>query len=388
MPFNTSKPGEGNDHAGRELVTSAFVMGFLSCSAVALRFVSRKIQRVPLMHDDWLILAALPFAIGLCTIDVAGFFYSNFGKHTVATLPASVRGFLISTWVFQILYDVAVSLPKLSMLALYWRVFGLSAFKWPLLVTAGVTWLFMISMVLTSIFSCNPVHGFWDLFTHSKCIDQLSFYIGQSVCNMTIDMTLLLLPIIPVRRLNIPLSQKIAVIIIFFLGIFVTISSAIRLKVLVGIAKSKKFDLTFSLVGASVWSVVEANLSIVCVCLPSMRPLLRKMINSNTRYPNTRSQATGSTQSVSSRFSKYAHWPPFNTRANASRPWQPMRGGRSNDAIKIVRVMTVDTELKTVPMISPMGYKVSGQPASPQSPMPPLVPQKDRPEKASMRGKR
>ena len=59
MPFNTSKPGEGNDHAGRELVTSAFVMGFLSCSAVALRFVSRKIQRVPLMHDDWLILAAL-----------------------------------------------------------------------------------------------------------------------------------------------------------------------------------------------------------------------------------------------------------------------------------------------------------------------------------------
>ena len=64
-----------------------------------------------------------------------------------------------------------------------------------------------------------------------------------------------------------------------------TISSAIRLHALVTTtsAPAAAQDPTYNFVGAAVWSVVETNLSVVCACLPSMRPLLRVVIHGTFR---------------------------------------------------------------------------------------------------------
>lgn len=120
----------------------------------------------------------------------------------------------------------------------------------------------------------------------SHCINNLAYYIGQAVGNITIDIILFSLPIFMISRLQISLSQKIAVMGIFLLGAFVTLTSVLRLWQLVITQKHAtpgNFDPTFTLVGAAVWSTVESNLSIVCACLPSMRPLLRLVVHGTLR---------------------------------------------------------------------------------------------------------
>ena len=120
----------------------------------------------------------------------------------------------------------------------------------------------------------------------SRCINNIAFYIGQAVGNIIIDLLLFSLPILMISRLQISFSQKIAVMGIFLLGAFVTLTSALRLWQLILTQKHDTpddFDPTWNLVGAAVWSTVECNLSIVCACLPSMRPLLRLLLHGTLR---------------------------------------------------------------------------------------------------------
>ena len=172
----------------------------------------------------------------MCIADIVGVLNEGFGTHVSSY--KSLEQFLLllkATYAFQIAYCIAITLPKFSVLALYWRVFGLESFRWPLLATGIMTGMYGIAVVsrmqvgasqfadlvqtLVAIFSCVPVEGFWDRTIPSTCINSLSFYIGQAVATITIDIILLLLPILPIRRLHISTSQKVAVVGIFGLGI-------------------------------------------------------------------------------------------------------------------------------------------------------------------------
>lgn len=85
-----------------------------------------------------------------------------------------------------------------------------------------------------------------------------------------------------VSRLRISLSQKIAVCAIFLIGIFVTACSSLRLVSLVSENRTGFVaDPTWDFVPSAVWSGIEINASIICACLPSMRPLLRLILHGN-----------------------------------------------------------------------------------------------------------
>ncbi|KAF2235867.1 hypothetical protein EV356DRAFT_531424 [Viridothelium virens] len=274
---NASKEGQ--------LRSSGFAMIMLSFIAIVLRFTSRWLIDARILLDDWLILAALPFAWAEGIVDINGTYNYNFGKHIATLTPSTLEGFLAATWAFQLLYNFAIAFSKLSILALYWRIFHVPSFKIPLLITTSLTMSWLIACMFASVFSCIPIEGFWRLDKRSHCINNIAYYIGQAVGNILIDICLFSLPVLMISRLQISLSQKIAVMGIFLLGAFVTLTSALRLWQLILTQEhdAGDFDPTWTLVGAAVWSTVECNLSIVCACLPSMRPLLRLMLHGTLR---------------------------------------------------------------------------------------------------------
>ena len=63
-----------------------------------------------------------------------------------------------------------------------------------------------------------PVPGFWDKTIEATCINNFAFYIGQAVCNIILDVALLVIPISRVFKLEISASQKFAVSGIFLIG--------------------------------------------------------------------------------------------------------------------------------------------------------------------------
>ena len=165
---------DADAHADKTyLVTASSVtMIVMSVLAVFLRFMSRRVVSVPFALDDWLILAAMvrelvkifeeyyalnslqPFALVLPAIDLYGTYQGYFGRHiTIVPQPLEYLPILlIGLYVYDIAYNFAIALAKLSMLAIYWRIFHADSFKLPLLITAGVTLAWLISCV-----RCLPV---------------------------------------------------------------------------------------------------------------------------------------------------------------------------------------------------------------------------------------
>lgn len=117
-----------------------------------------------------------------------------------------------------IIYPLAITAIKASILLLYQRMFDTPKFVLSVRIIGAVVAAWCIAVVLVQIFDCNPIHGFWDTSTPSTCIDGAHFYIGSAVPNILTDVIILVLPIHMVWRLQTSLAQKIALSFTFLTG--------------------------------------------------------------------------------------------------------------------------------------------------------------------------
>jgi hypothetical protein len=206
---------------------------------------------------------------------------------------AKVPMFSLCLWIANVLYVVAVFSMKLSMVALYWKLFGVDRkSRLPLIVMAFVIigWstgvvgcslqpqhaMLILLQFISVIFACKPIAGSWDiaLALTAKCIDKKQFYQGASIPNVITDVILVLMPIPYVLKLHAPMAQRIVLAGIFALGTFVGVVSVIRLSILVGTTNGVP-DLTYTFKDVYLWSLIELQVGLICICLPSLRPLVR-----------------------------------------------------------------------------------------------------------------
>ncbi|KAF9737394.1 hypothetical protein PMIN06_001201 [Paraphaeosphaeria minitans] len=207
----------------------------------------------------------------------------------MAKLPA----FALYLWVANLLYTMSVMFMKLSIVALYWRLFGLTRKgRIPILLIGGVIIAWGVTIFLIVIFNCDPIAGSWDLSlaATAKCVDKKSFYVGGSVPNVITDIVLVIMPLPYVWRLHASVAQRIVLGCIFALGMFVSIVSMIRLSVLLE-TTGGVFDVTYTFKDVYMWSLVEINVGLTCACLPSLRPLvkaigLKRLLSSGRSRPS------------------------------------------------------------------------------------------------------
>lgn len=75
-----------------------------------------------------------------------------FGRHLLVApdplgyLPVFLKGM----FVYDICYNFAIALTKLSLLAIYWRIFHTKSVQLPLLITAGATMAWLVACVRAS----------------------------------------------------------------------------------------------------------------------------------------------------------------------------------------------------------------------------------------------
>lgn len=174
------------------------------------------------------------------------------------------------TWLADIFYKLSINTTKASILFFYLRRFVTRWFKIASNVTLGVVLSFMVATVITNITQCNPVQGYWMPGLNSKCIDGRAFWYAYSGISIFISIVMLVLPFQPIHASSLPSGQKIALIIIFAIGAFTTITGAIRMQTrdwqMSGVDPYN--------VDWLMWTVIEANLAILCGCIPVYRPLM------------------------------------------------------------------------------------------------------------------
>lgn len=174
---------------------------------------------------------------------------------TLSGVTLMLKVFLVD----EVLYDVGISSVTISILLLYRSLFLGDMFFMATKILIGVVIAWFFSNLLTSIFSCRPISGYWDINMTPPpvCINKTTLFIVGSIINITIDLAILTLPIEKVIHLRMHRCTKIALVIAFLLGGIVCIVSVYRFTVLF---RSELPDLTWEF--ADVLNRTTAELAI------------------------------------------------------------------------------------------------------------------------------
>ncbi|RHZ52698.1 hypothetical protein CDV55_103566 [Aspergillus turcosus] len=244
-------------------VVLVIVAGFFVLGRLAIRYHNRRLGT-----DDWVIFASLIASVLLTVTECSAVHY-GYGKR-LQDIALHDRAIALK-WFYgaQIVYKVVITVNKISFLCLYLRIFIQPTFR--RICYGGIAFLtaWGLAYILVTIFQCTPVAAFWDkTITHKTCVNSKAQWLSYAVINIVCDVLILAMPIYPVSKLHLARGKKIALAVIFGLGTFVCITSIIRTTTLAESASDKNKDPTSGPIPATIWSVIEANVGIICACLP------------------------------------------------------------------------------------------------------------------------
>ncbi|KAI1136502.1 hypothetical protein F5Y05DRAFT_110213 [Hypoxylon sp. FL0543] len=252
-------------------IVSCMILAFIT---FLMRLASRRVKKSAFIVSDYLVVGGLLCAYGVSAMML----YATalgLGLHIERVPPANIRVFFQTIFVVEIIYSVGFTLIKLSIMALYRQLFPTRLMFICTRFLAAFVIMWGLALTLVSIFSCNPIRGFWDIDIGAKCIDTQWFFIGNSIPNIIADICLLCLPMRDVWTLQLGVRSKIIISGLFALGSFVIIASGLRIHFTLNLDET---DIPWSYVDAEVWTAVEMNVAIMCCCLPTVRPILAFLV--------------------------------------------------------------------------------------------------------------
>ncbi|KAH9903640.1 hypothetical protein F4778DRAFT_790696 [Xylariomycetidae sp. FL2044] len=217
-------------------------------------------------------------------------------KHVWDVRPELFMPGLIVSMVETILFDLATSLTKLSMLAIVYRIDTASKnmrMKTFVLALATVISLNGFLFIIVTIFQCRPVSDYWTLSaTPQDCIDEGAHLTAASVINTVTDFIVVLLPIKTVIDLDLPAKQRAIVMGLFGAGLVASSAGIVRTYFTWLMTTTPDHDRTWSVWVVSFSSSIELNLGILCASIPATKPFfadyLPKFIGSSLRSRNSR----------------------------------------------------------------------------------------------------
>ncbi|POS86267.1 hypothetical protein EPUL_001221, partial [Erysiphe pulchra] len=260
-----------------------------------------------LWADDWVALVA-----GICLVLVASLqIYVcslGFGKH-IWQIPMTKGLQLIKPfYALQFLYIAVQVLAKISLLLIYQRIYPSSKFQ--RICTLGIAFVAThgLAFIITIFFQCKPIRSSWDPATKNDCLGAPAIGFAGAGFSIVEDLVIIFLPLPQLIRLQVRTAQKIALIFMFSIGSFACITSIVRLKYLSTFENST--DLTWENTDILVWSILEIEVTVICACLPTLRPLFVEIIPGafrtiKTGSSNSRINSSDSTSKAVLPKSKY-----------------------------------------------------------------------------------
>ncbi|XHG09582.1 hypothetical protein AWENTII_012630 [Aspergillus wentii] len=189
--------------------------------------------------------------------------------------PSELRTQLKALWLTIPFYNLTLTLTKISMALLYRRLFPTTRYR---IVTLAIIILITITglwMTISAFVFCIPIAAFWDPNLGDNCLSERVVWCLNASIQITTDLVIVVLPMPVITRLRLPKRQKWALVFVFGLGFFVCAMSIVRLVTLVRLVNST--DETRSNALTALWSSIEADVAIICACLPQLRPLVTRV---------------------------------------------------------------------------------------------------------------
>ncbi|KDN62795.1 hypothetical protein CSUB01_02704 [Colletotrichum sublineola] len=203
---------------------------------------------------------------------------TGLGKHAWAlSRDASEAGIRLKLVISATLcYHLTFIVVKMAFLLQYRRVFALPKFVLFCDIMLGFIGMFGIALVVSAIvFNTPGWRGEPD--SHMSYNQGLWWLVTASV-HLATDIIIFLMPIPMLGKLKLKPMQKVALYVSFGLGFITTCISIVRMSTLPHVFTR---DTSWDIIPALVWSEAELCCAVICVCIPTLRPLLH--VNKLTR---------------------------------------------------------------------------------------------------------
>lgn len=211
------------------------------------------------------------------------FLDDTYGRHLWdIPLSAVTEGYLKTLLATGIIYNFGAMFCKLTLLTLYFRIFG-SLRPANILVWIGipVVVIFYITSSAINLVFClpRPSDGGWvTMASLNRCDShQQSLNFAQGVVSTVTDFYVLVIPLVMVAPLHMSLARKMSVLGVFLTGLmacgFSLAGTIYRAKAMNSVPSDASwYGLTVQALG-----VAELNLGLVCGCLPLIVPLFKNI---------------------------------------------------------------------------------------------------------------
>ncbi|KAK1060669.1 hypothetical protein LTR74_011684 [Friedmanniomyces endolithicus] len=262
----------GADDIGWQALGPAIACVAASTCVVALRWYTRcRIVRC-LGWDDYVILLSLLLAWAMLALIATAVHLGIGVAHIFPMETATLTKLVIAN---NDLWALLVNITKASILAQYLRIFSgprTRALCYSLLATLlpAAAWA-----VLGGTLLCSPAAKLWEPWLPGHCISAERYWLSVACTDIGLDFLVLLLPLPAITALHLPRGQKFSLILVFALGFVVCGVSIARLCTVLLASEAGAY--VESGIWAIIWSVVEANVGIICACLLALKPLMGRL---------------------------------------------------------------------------------------------------------------
>ncbi|KAK1585615.1 CFEM domain-containing protein [Colletotrichum navitas] len=272
---------------------------FMFTTLVIITRIAHKCMKIsPWGWDDTTVMVAFTVFTPIAYIaDIAGS-----GRDVWYLSPDEITEGLKTFFVLTFLYILGLAFVKASILFLYLRIFPDQRFRRVLWLTQAFNLLLYLSFLAASLASCQPLHYVWDGWTgktEGRCYNSNPPALAHGALNFILDIWMLFLPASQIYKLNIPRKQKLDVMVMFSVGIFLTAASGYRIKVIRPFGAS--FDPEVVAFQTAIWSAIELAVGIFVACLPNIRQfwvaVLPKILQATGISSRTHEAARDSTAS-------------------------------------------------------------------------------------------
>ncbi|GAB1218141.1 hypothetical protein ATERTT37_007393 [Aspergillus terreus] len=182
----------------------------------------------------------------------------------------------------QILYTLASTFIKISILFLYRRIFP--NLRIHIYVTIGFLGAMSLAFIIAAVFQCNPIAKLWSPENQQKlsCFPPLAFWCDVSAVYVATDLWIMALPARTIFGLQLPRKKKVFIMGLFCLGIFACGAAIARLVYVVKLYVGH--DPSWDVVPAYICSIVEISLALVACSVPPLRPAVILLVGKISCY--------------------------------------------------------------------------------------------------------
>ncbi|KAK1981783.1 integral membrane protein [Colletotrichum cereale] len=255
-----------------QVLVVAILLNLLAILFCAIRLYTAKVVILRAQLDDCLVFVALVFATMYSVIQVYET-RNGAGHHIWEVSRAEVISFHKLSMADLAAYSLSVLFTKASILVFYLRFPLRRPVRMVVYAVMLATAAYSCAGALSWAYLCTPMERIWDDSVPGTCVNEPMWWLMLSVSNVATDVAILLLPIWILVPLSLRLVKKIEMTIFLMAGGFVLGPSIVRMVMIPLSFGNTDFTWTASI--SIIWCVVEANVGIICTCLPFLKPFAK-----------------------------------------------------------------------------------------------------------------